>query len=276
MSATCIICNGILEEYSKTSNLELVVNYCKKCNLYINGNTKEEVTIKVSSLYKQDYWNERDSETSINSNYTNIDSQGKRRNWMSQFLYTKKYITGNTILEIGVGAGQSIVWFENEGFQVTGIEPDKRNVSLINKILKKGKVIESSVEEFSSEKTYDVIWMSHVLEHLIEPIQFLKKIKKNMKKKGIFFIEVPNCEYKPTLKSSIEENPHLFHFTKRALVKMTEDIGYRVISSDVFRPATKSEGIKHRILKNSFPYYPRILTNSNSGRDLRVILSNNE
>ena len=276
MSGTCIICDGVLEEYSKTSNLNLVVNYCKKCNFYINGNTKGEVLDKISSLYKEDYWNERNSEISINSDYSDIDSQGKKRNWISQFLYTKKYITGKTILEIGVGAGQSIYWFENKGFHVTGIEPDKRNVSMINKMLKKGEVIESSVEDFFTEKTYDVIWMSHVLEHLVGPDEFLKKIKKNMKKNGIFFIEVPNCEYKPTLKSSIEENPHLFHFTKKALIRMVEDIGYKVISCDVFRPATKSEGIKQKILKKSFPYYPRIITDSNSGRDLRIILGNNE
>jgi len=274
MTIRCILCNGILEKYSKTSNLELVVNYCKECNLYINGDTKEEVLEKVSNLYKEDYWNQRNSETSINSEYTDTDSQGKRRNWISQFLYTKEHIAGNTILEIGVGAGQSILWFENEGFQVTGIEPDGRNVSMINRVLKRGRVVESSVEEFSSDKVFDVIWMSHVLEHLIEPGDFIKKIKNNLKKNGIFFIEVPNCEYEPMLKNSIEKNPHLFHFTKKALIKLVENAGYKIVSCDVFRPATKNEGVKHKILKNSFPYYPRILTDVHNGRDLRIILKN--
>jgi len=274
MTIRCILCNGILEKYSKTSNLELVVNYCKECNLYINGDTKEEVLEKVSNLYKEDYWNQRNSETSINSEYTDTDSQGKRRNWISQFLYTKEHIAGNTILEIGVGAGQSILWFENEGFQVTGIEPDGRNVSMINRVLKRGRVIESSVEEFSSDEVFDVIWMSHVLEHLIEPDDFIKKIKNNLKKNGIFFIEVPNCEYEPMLKNSIEKNPHLFHFTKKALTKLVENAGYKIVSCDVFRPATKNEGVKHKILKNSFPYYPRILTDVHNGRDLRIILKN--
>ena len=274
MTIRCILCNGILEKYSKTSNLELVVNYCKECNLYINGDTKEEVLEKVSNLYKEDNWNQRNSETSINSEYTDTDSQGKRRNWISQFLYTKEHIAGNTILEIGVGAGQSILWFENEGFQVTGIEPDGRNVSMINRVLKRGRVVESSVEEFSSDEVFDVIWMSHVLEHLIEPDDFIKKIKNNLKKNGIFFIEVPNCEYEPMLKNSIEKNPHLFHFTKKALIKLVENAGYKIVSCDVFRPATKNEGVKHKILKNSFPYYPRILTDVHNGRDLRIILKN--
>ena len=250
MKMTCILCNGILDEYSKESNLDLSINHCKNCNLYISGNTKQEVIEKVSELYKGDYWNEHNSETSINSEYTDTDSQGKRRNWVSQFLYTKQYITGKTLLEIGVGAGQSILWFEEEGFDVSGIEPDGRNVSMINKVLKRGKVAETSVEEFSSDKVFDVIWMSHVLEHLIEPVRFLKKIRNNLKKNGIFFIEVPNCEYEPMLQSSIEKNPHLYHFTKKALTKMVEQTEYRIMSCDIFRPATKSEGMRHKILKN--------------------------
>ena len=274
MTTKCITCNNELERYSDTSNLDLPVNFCKNCNLYINGDTKEQVREKVSNLYKNDYWNERNSETSINSEYTDVDSQGKRRNWTSQFLYSKKHIVGKNLLEIGVGAGQSILWFEEEGFDVKGIEPDGRNVSMINRKLKRGKVIESSVEDFSTEEEFDVIWMSHVLEHLIEPDKFLKKIKMNLKKDGVFFIEVPNCEYKPMLESSIQKNPHLFHFTKNSLSRLVENVEYKILTCDVFRPATKSEGMKQKILKNSFPYYPRIMTDVHSGRDLRIILRN--
>ena len=274
MITNCILCNGILERYSETSNLGLSVNFCKNCNLYINGDTKKQVIEKVSNLYKGGYWNERNSETSINSEFTDVDSQGKRRNWVSQFLYTKEHITGKNLLEIGVGVGQSILWFEEEGFDVSGIEPDGRNVGMINKKLKKGKVIESSVEDFLTDEVFDVIWMSHVLEHIIEPIHFLKKIKNNLKKDGIFFIEVPNCEYEPMLQSSIQKNPHLFHFTQNALSKLVENVGYKILSCDVFRPATKSEGMRQKIWKNSFPYYPRIMTDVYSGRDLRIILKN--
>ena len=51
----CILCNGILEKYSETSNLDLPVNFCKNCNLYINGDSKEQVIEKVSNLYKGEY-----------------------------------------------------------------------------------------------------------------------------------------------------------------------------------------------------------------------------
>ena len=36
------------------------------------------------------------------------------------------------IFEIGSGQGQASWWFEQEDFIVTGIEPDSKNVELIN------------------------------------------------------------------------------------------------------------------------------------------------
>lgn len=68
-------------------------------------------------------------------------------------MYIKENITQKNLLEIGVG--QSILWFEEE-VDVEGIEPDTRNVSMINKKLKKGIVVESSVEEFSTDEVFDV------------------------------------------------------------------------------------------------------------------------
>ena len=64
------------------------------------------------------------------------------------------------------------------------------------------------------------------------------------------------------------------NFTKKSLTCIVESLGYQIISCDVFRPATKSEGIKQRIFKNTYQFYPRILTDIHSGRDLRLILKN--
>ena len=59
-----------------------------------------------------------------------------------------------------------------------GIEPDGRNVSMINKKLReKEKLLNLQLKNFQQMKFYDVIWMSHVLEHLLEPMNFLKKLK---------------------------------------------------------------------------------------------------
>jgi 2-polyprenyl-3-methyl-5-hydroxy-6-metoxy-1,4-benzoquinol methylase len=266
----CIICENKLNKYSENSNLEMPVYYCKNCNYYVTGESEIEIEQKLNKLYSGAYWDERKAKISIDSNYTDNDSLGKLRNWTSQFSYCKKFFQNKkSILEIGVGGGQAVYQFDQKGYTITGIEPDSRNVELINKKLKNGKVIHSFIENIDMDESFDIIWMSHVLEHLVKPDIFLKKINKNLKKDGIFFIEVPSCEHKPTLQASIFENPHVHHFSKKSLLKLVEN-DYDVISCDCFRPATKIEGALQKILK-MYSFYPRIKTSCKNGRDLRII-----
>ena len=276
----CIVCgNTEPVKYADNSGLDLPVYQCKQCKLYFTGNSESTIKEKTSMLYHGQYWDERKSEFSLKSNYIDPDSQSKKRNWISQYSYCKSHFNKDkkTILEIGAGAGQASFWFEEKGFFVTAIEPDERNVRLINEKLTNGHCIQGFIEDVEIEGKFDVIWMSHVLEHLVRPDLFLKKIRENLQENGMFFIEVPNCENTVMLKASINE-PHTFHFSKNTLLNLVKNSGYKIECCDFFRPATIIEGGLNRIIKNTgikidhFPYYPRIKTSNKKGRDLRLII----
>ena len=278
----CISCNNIsMNKYTDTSYLELPVFQCKKCNFYVTGESEKEVVEKTKLIYDKKYWGENnlwDAKTAIKSNYTDIDSQGKRRHWVSQYKYCKPYLENKkNILEIGAGQGQSAYWFEKEGFLVTAIEPDEHNAKLINKKLKNGRCIGGSAEDFQMVEKFDLIWMSHVLEHLTKPLQFFENIHKNMNAEGILLIEVPNCENDSMLNASIFKVPHTVHFSKKSLVNLAKKSGFKVVQCDYFRPATKFEGIINKLTKSrlkNFQYYPRIPTDNLKGKFLRLILKN--
>ena len=270
----CVSCgNTFLEKYANNSYLELPVFHCKKCDLYVTGSSADQVREKTIQIYKEKFWgkdNGWDATKIIESNFTDIDSQGKKRHWISQMKYCKPYLENKkTVLEIGSGQGQAMYWFENNGFTVTGIEPDENNVKLINQKLNSHCVL-GFVEDFEINEKFDIIWVSHVLEHLTKPYEFLRKIQKNLRDDGIFFIEVPNCENGFMLNSSISRLPHTFHFSKTALINLVTKAGYDVVKCDYFRQATKLDGAINKFKK--FQYYPRIVTNSKKGKFLRVIL----
>lgn len=274
----CISCgHNSFTLYSKTSGLDLPVYRCSNCELYVTGDP-EIIKEKIHKLYEKDYWNKRNSEFSISSDYLDQDSQGKRRNWLSQYAYCRPYLKDKKeLLEIGSGGGQAIYWFEQEGFRVSGIEPDPRNVELINKKLKTGKCQSGYAEEIEIIGSYDVVWMSHVLEHMVKPDLFLKKIKSNLKNDGVFFIEVPNCENKDILDNTLASQPHTYHFTRQSLINVIEKSGYKIIRSDYFRPASITEGVVNRVLKklgkSVYQYYPRIISTAKQGRDLRIVFT---
>ena len=258
---SCILCSQSLKEYAVTSYMNLPVYYCEICDLYATGNSEIEIRRKLKENYQESQWIGIDHyEVMLQSDYNDPESQGKRRQWISQCAYVKPFMNSRKkLLEIGTGAGQAINWFEENGFSVIGIEPDKKSVELINKRLKRGHCIAGFAEEISLEEKFDIIWLSHVFEHLIRPDLFLEKCKDNLNEGGLIFIEVPNCENKIVLQLSIDE-PSTFHFSKKALEKLGKKSGYSVIKSDYFRSPTLMEGGLNKVMKkifnrNLFSYY---------------------
>ena len=282
----CILCSkSTLLEYSQDSYLNLPVYHCSNCDLYITGNSETELKAKLKENYEESQWVGRDHyEIMLQSNYTDIESLGKKRQWTSQYAYCMSFLKNKKkLLEVGTGAGQALCWFEETGFSVTGIEPDKRSVELINHKLRHGHCIAGFAEDIQLHEKFDVIWMSHVLEHLIRPDLFLQRSKNNLENDGIIFIEVPNCGNKEVLYSSIHE-PSTFHFSKDALQKLGEKSGYEVVQCDFFRSPTIFEGIINKIVKKYFRfmndklylYYPKVVTDNKKGTDIRIILKINE
>jgi hypothetical protein len=164
---------------------------------------------------------------------------------------------------------------DQKGFHVTGIEPDLQNVSFINPKLNNSKVIHCFIDDFTNDEKYEIIWLSHVFEHLAEPDIFLDKIKNKMFEDSVIFIEVPNCEHTPTLKDSIFGSPHVYHFTTKSIRDLCEKHGFEIIACKIFRPATKIEGMLNKLFSNFteiFPYYPRVECDVKQGRDLRILL----
>jgi 2-polyprenyl-3-methyl-5-hydroxy-6-metoxy-1,4-benzoquinol methylase len=278
----CISCGkSSFVLYAENSNMELPVYQCKDCGLFVTGSLESEIRDKAKKIYTTTYWEERQAAESLESNFTDKTSQYKWKHWNSQVRYCKSYLEGKKdVLEIGSGAGQTLFYFENMGYTVTGLEPDARNVSFINQKLKHGKCISGFAEDLSVEGKFDIIWINHVFEHLIRPDSFLSRCKNNLRDDGFIFIEVPECENPKILKQSIYENPSTFHFTKKTLTNTVKNAGYKIMRCDSLRVPSLIEAGIWRIMKKCifipiefYPYYPRLITDKNDGQLIRIILS---
>ena len=71
----------------------------------------------------------------------------------------------------------------------------------------------------------DLVVMSHVLEHMSNPIGFLKNATRNMRNDGVLFIEVPcrDWEHKPI------DEPHLLFFDKGPMQLFLRQLGFEDI-----------------------------------------------
>jgi 2-polyprenyl-3-methyl-5-hydroxy-6-metoxy-1,4-benzoquinol methylase len=85
------------------------------------------------------------------------------------------------------------------------------------------KSIEISKDVF--EEKIDLCSALQVIEHLYNPLNFLKHVKNNiLKKSGYIYVEVPSA-----LTSEYSNPVHLFMFTKKSLSNLFSMAGYKII-----------------------------------------------
>ena len=164
---------------------------------------------------------------------------------------------------------------------MTGVDPDPKNVELINSKLNNGKCINSFFEELKIDEKVDAIWITHVFEHLENPDEFLEKCKQWIKPDGIICLIVPDCENPSMLESSVSNQFHIFHFSKNALKKLFDKNNYEMINCESLATMKKTNRRFHKVLRKvkvenissaKKPYYPFEVTKNNDGYEIRCVL----
>lgn len=272
----CISCDGInLKYYTENKTLKLPIYICQDCQLHTTGTSQKQLELVLKNFYEEEFW-DVNRDFGLNDSHTDAYSIGRKRLFSSQLKYIKNFLKKDfNILEIGSGHGEALIEFEKLNFKVTGIEPDLKNVTHLKKLLKKSKIIQSNIEDFNIDEKFDLIWMSHVFEHLPDPISFLKNIQKNMNSDSILFIEVPSVTKKNDYRH-FTSAPHAYNYSGNSIENLLQKTGYKIISHDYFGPPTKVKGLVNKIHKSLFKkdfyqFYPKIRLNSETGEDMRLI-----
>jgi ubiquinone/menaquinone biosynthesis C-methylase UbiE len=100
-------------------------------------------------------------------------------------------------LEAGSGIGNYVVIFSKLGFQVTGVEIDKKRIALAKENLRKykvkAKIIQGDIRDLDfKDNSFDYVFSHGVVEHFPETQTALKELNRVLKKKGEAMISVPN------------------------------------------------------------------------------------
>ena len=163
-------------------------------------------------------------------------------NKVMDYKKIKEFINAETahigrVLEIGAYSGAFLNLFKEQGWEVLGLEPNKRAVTYA-KDNYGIDMLQSSLEAANLEKeSFDAVVMLHVIEHLYDPAMGLEIINSVLKKGGILVIETPTFD---TLmfkilgrrERSINCKGHIFFFTFETLKKLLERHGFEVIKKE--------------------------------------------
>jgi SAM-dependent methyltransferase len=144
---------------------------------------------------------------------------------------------GARVLDIGSGDGELLELFRDRGFDVLGVDPDARSREYC---ATKGLTVLPGTAEHPPEalegQAFDLIIMSHSLEHCLDPVRAIQRIGALLSPRGLAYVEVPNagCRHFETFRQCSEmfDAPrHLWFFNQNALLQLTRRQGFRVAQS---------------------------------------------
>ena len=136
------------------------------------------------------------------------------------------------LLEIGCGAGAFLNEMRQSGWEVLGVESNRRARDTVMK--KYGLVTRSPGEWFAQpESSYDVIALWHVLEHLHNLDGYLRRIQTCLKDDGALIVAVPNyrsfdAEYYQSRWAAYDVPRHLYHFTCESMTDLLKRYGLTI------------------------------------------------
>lgn len=134
------------------------------------------------------------------------------------------------ILDIGCGKGLLLQKL-NKKFpdaKLHGVEPSINAAKFFKKVLPEVNVSESTFENSPFIKeTFDLITTNGVLEHVPDPIAFLKAIRNSLADDGYLYVGVPNFEKNP---ADLFTFDHLTRFTPHTINLTFNLAGFKIVS----------------------------------------------
>lgn len=137
------------------------------------------------------------------------------------------------VLDVGCSTGQFLAALKGKIGLRVGIELSREDANFIKNNLD-FKVYNEPIERLKlPEGPFDLITSLQVLEHVENPLEFLKKIGKHLKPNGLLYLELPNIDdavlkyYQASGYANFYyREPHLSYFSKSTLNKLLDKAGF--------------------------------------------------
>ncbi|MFC1514694.1 class I SAM-dependent methyltransferase [Candidatus Omnitrophota bacterium] len=205
------------------------VFHCNRCDLGILGKRIKNVKKYYESQYRKKYSFDIKTPASDPLGLFEVYKyfQDDRLKIIGPYLGKQK-----RLLEIGCSAGQFLYYVKKKVKESQGIELDSACARFVRRRLSI-EVYENEIDTYSHPRKYfDLICSFQVLEHIIDPVGFLKRVRYFLKDRGLVFIEVPNLHDSLLAAWQVEgyrrfyfREAHNYYFSLKSLRKIARLAG---------------------------------------------------
>jgi 2-polyprenyl-3-methyl-5-hydroxy-6-metoxy-1,4-benzoquinol methylase len=232
----CPLCGQ--ESQRRFQKYEYWIRDCKSCgHRFAELQTTPEHTVKT---YDDDYF------TGGGAGYPNYVAEARllRQHGNRYAKLLKKYVIPGRILDIGAAAGLILQGFEDEGWQVQGIEPNPTMARYAQQTLNIPVEV-GTLEQWQSNETFEAIAMIQVVAHFFDIQAAFATASRHTKPGGFWLIETWNVQ--SWMAKILRQNWHeysppsvLHWFNPKSLAQFCTRYGFREVARG--RPTKQISG----------------------------------
>ncbi len=163
-----------------------------------------------------------------------LEADGRVQCWIDAIQRHTGTKTG-TAVEVGCAEGTMLLHLRKLGWQVTGIEPDAQTAAGVRE--RHGLDVRAGVFPDLAAPACDLFVANDVLEHVPDPLRFLKAARASLRPGGIIFLQLPLIEkaqrdFGPITDKVFDVQEHVFIYTREALATLLETAEFEVLENN--------------------------------------------
>ncbi len=165
------------------------------------------------------------------------------------------------VLDIGCSSGNfGEVLIKEKQCTVDGIELDPGDAKKAETVLNKVHTLNIETDDISmvKDKSYDIVYFGDVIEHLVDPVKTLKRIKTKLNSTGSVIFSIPNMTHISVRimlmgghfqygKTGLLDKTHLHYYDLDEIKRVFEEAGFIISELDWVRRDVPTELLKRQL-----------------------------
>ena len=205
---------------------------CKNCSLVRLDN--KLIDSSLGEFYTYDYIDLYINSKQINDEYFNnaISINSRSLRLFNVIKNLNIYNNINNIFEIGCGAGWNLWPYFKDNKNVSGCDFGKEYLEYGKKI-GLDLYLGALDKEKTKDNSQDLIILSHILEHIPNPIEFLLDTVELLDDNRYLLIEVPGIQNgKESTLTTTFQIPHIYTYNKDFFIQLVTQLGLIILFID--------------------------------------------